>query len=85
MLLFVALVGVGLQVVGPRLVTTRPAAPPRPGTTPQGVAVTVTERAGLVFHLKTIVPLAAVAGVGLLCIAYARRHDSDGTQQAACS
>lgn len=84
LLLCVALAATGLQVFGPGLVTSRPA-PPRTATTPQGVAVTVTERPAVVFHLKTIVPLAALAAVGLLCIALARREHPDDSQQAACS
>ena len=85
LLFCVVLAGAGLQVFGPGIVTTRPAPPPRTATTPQGYAVTVTERPGVVFHLKTIIPLAVLAGVGLLCIVSARRHDPDATQQAACS
>ncbi|HOW65620.1 MAG TPA: hypothetical protein P5186_12160 [Candidatus Paceibacterota bacterium] len=80
LLLCVALAGIGLQLMGPGLVTTRPRQPPQAGTTSQGVPVTVTARGGLVFHLKTIVPLAALAGVGLLCIASARRHDTESPQ-----
>ena len=84
MLLCVTLAGAGLQVFSPGLVTTRPAPPPRAATTPQGVAVTVTERPAVVFHLKTIVPLAGLAAAGLLCIALARRDHPDDTPQAAC-
>ena len=82
LLLCVVLAAIGLQTLGPGLVTTRPAPPPRAATTPQGTAVTLTEGPALVFHLKTIVPLAALAGVGLLCIISAWRHDTDRTQQA---
>ncbi len=80
LLLLVVLGGTALQILGPGLVSTRPAPPPHRATTPQGVAITVSEGSAVLFHLKTIAPLAAMAAVGVLCLVSARRHETTGIQ-----
>ena len=76
-LLFLApFVAVCLQVFGLGVVTTHPSTtPPREVTTPDGKPATVRMGPTTVVHLTRIVPLAAVAIAGLVCVSLAKRNE----------
>ncbi len=57
-----------MQVSGHGLVTIRAStAQPQVTPGPQGTTLVVTQGPGILIHLRRIVPLVGVAGLGLLC------------------
>jgi len=80
LLLCSTLVGVGIQVFGPGLVTTRSwASTPVTASTQQGVNITITAETSTVFPLKRILPLVAMDVLGVLCIILSSRRGAKAT------
>lgn len=77
LLAYSTLLAIGIQVVGPGLMITRPsAAPPQTTATAEGVTITRTIKSTTVFRLKHIVPIVALDILGVLCIILSCRRST---------
>jgi hypothetical protein len=78
LLLCSTLVGVGIQVFGPGLVTTRSwTSTPVTTSTQQGANITITAESSVAFPLKRILPLVAMDVLGVLCIILSSRRGNE--------
>jgi 4-amino-4-deoxy-L-arabinose transferase-like glycosyltransferase len=78
LLLCSTLVGVGIQVFGPGLFTTRSStSTPVTTSAQQGVNITITAESSAAFPLKRILPLVAMDVLGVLCIILSSRRGNE--------